>query len=132
MCLSTVKRTITLRRPRKVYKIMRRTYGELITYFAELPEAEMLSKPASEAQAGDSEYRNHPVLVAEDQQSYPTGYHCYTNRKQAKRFWPHREIWSYIIPAGTTVTLGVEYRTVHHYWHRASLNVIVTPVLSRG
>ena len=129
MCLNIVKRTITLRRPRKVYKIMRHNYaGELITYFAGLPEDEMLSKPASEVQAGDPEYRNHRNLVAEDQQSYPTGYHCYTNRKQAKRYWPYLELYSYIIPAGTTVTLGVE---TSHYSHEHR-NVIVTPVLSRG
>lgn len=53
---------------------------------------------------------------------YPSGYHCYTRRKDCKN-WSYYAIAICRIPAGTYVTVGIEKSWGH------DTEVIVTPTL---
>ena len=111
MCLHTITDTITLKRDRRVWKIVR-VYDRGKSFFSERSYFQL--SPL---------YRRILTTIrtkfyVRNGDSYESGFHCYPSRRIAEREFPKyyqyeactNAVLDYIIPKGTTITRGIEYK----------------------
>lgn len=116
MCLSTIKRRRRLNADEIVFKAVYLHDGGRIATAVKLAELQMgwnIDK---------TQLYLRSLGGLKPRTCYPSGYHCYTRRKDCNS-WVHDAIAICRIPAGTYVTVGIENPWSH------DTEVIVTPTL---
>jgi len=103
MCLATVKRVTKIKKPLRVYKVIKRSLGGDVNF-----EATITNHPIHSRLNVDN--KNGPLTVDSpiSRQEYETGFHLFTNKRTAIEDADayYEEVVAGIIPAGTTVTFG--------------------------
>ena len=124
MCLDIVNSTRKLRKDLTVYKFIEVYNGVEITAYRGFEFKDRINHADS----------NTTLRSARDRKLYQNGFHCFPVKIKHKSYWLGMEcdnngkylyvLRSYIIPAGTEITEGIEYEIGDR-----KVKVIVTPVL---